>query len=66
MQKFFKCGAKLGYSAMSLVRNMVDNLGLQFKEPKTCNIDARNSHIEFGLCKKRLQKEHHIRKMSSV
>lgn len=24
------------------------------------------SHIEFGLCKKRLQKEHHIRKMSSV
>ena len=65
MQKCFKCGAKLGYSATPIVRNMVDNLGLQFKEAKTCNIRLKK-HIQVGLCKKRLQKEHHIRKMASV
>ena len=31
---------------------MVDSLGLQFKEPKTCNIQLKN-HIEVDLCKKK-------------
>ena len=33
-------------------RKMVDSLGLQFKEPKTCNIQLKN-HIEVDLCKKK-------------
>ena len=57
--------SKFGYSATSIVRNMVDSLGLQFKEPKTCNIRLKK-HIEVVVCKKQLQKEHHIPKMSSV
>ena len=48
--KCFKCG-KFGYSATSIVRKMVYSLGLQFTEPKTCNIRLKN-HIEAVLCKK--------------
>ena len=58
--------AKFGSSATSIVRKMVYSLGLQFKEPKTCNIRLKN-HIKVVLCKEAVtKKEHHIRKMWSV
>ena len=55
--------AKFGSSATSIVRKMVYSLGLQFKEPKTCNIRLKN-HIKVVLCKKAVtKKKKHIRKM---